>query len=77
MKIYRIRNKKTGLFAGTGWGSNVEFTRKGRVFSGLNFLKSHLQSMWTKRADIYSGCEVIEYEVVEKQVIDIHSLIEK
>lgn len=68
MKIYKIRNKNTGLFVSTVWGNKFTFSRKGRFFNGWSFLKRHLESM--KHRD-YTECEIVEYELVESKTMDI------
>lgn len=68
MKIYKIRNKETGLFS--SGGSYAEWQTAGKTWKSLPNLKSHL-SMYNYRYALesvqtfYNGSEVVEFELVE------------
>lgn len=67
MKVYKIRDKETGLFS-TG-GTYPRFTNKGKSWSGMDALKNHInqfkgrESRWR-----YDNCEVIEMVLVESEL---------
>lgn len=71
-KIYRIRHTKTGLFSIGGQevsadGKSFGWTKKGKVWTGLGPLRSHLNQYVMTRAARLTNWEVIEYELVETE----------
>lgn len=72
MKIYKIRNKKTGKFSATSsWHGRILFTAKGRVFTRLDFLRSHVEIMRRHDPHCYDNCEAVEYEIRETATHDL------
>lgn len=82
MKLYKIKRLKDELFSLGGHWPN--FSPTGKTWSSLKALKSHLNLVKekvynydekcynTKKAsDVYKGCVVIVYNVVEEEQIDI------
>jgi hypothetical protein len=67
--FYKIRNRKTGLFATEG--CYPSFSKKGKIWRTIGYLKSHLNGI--RIADVYKDCEIIEYETYQKSVIDMIS----
>jgi len=76
MKVYKIRDKKTGLFS-TG-GQNPKWTRNGKAWSSEGSLKSHLtqhvQGVYDYNLRSYrtvkvpKNWEIVEYEYVCNQM---------
>lgn len=66
MKIYKIRHKLTGLFS-TG-GSNPFWTKKGKTWSSIGHVKSHISGVvdygYRDKSDMVNW-EIIEIEVSE------------
>lgn len=70
-KLYKIRRISDGLFATAG--SKGTFNKEGKIFTGLNYLKSHLREVERSDSDnkrykkelppIYEGCEIVEFEI--------------
>lgn len=77
MKVYKIRNKITGLFS--SGGLSPTFNKMGKVWNGIGPLKNHLHQFdheyhWRTKEDggsyytdetkiIYKDCEIIEYDL--------------
>jgi hypothetical protein len=77
-KLFKIRNKKTGLFSPGGASAmhDVYWKKTGKVWAGLGPLKSHLtllveasgaESNLTRKLENW---EVVEYELTEVKVTD-------
>lgn len=70
MKIFKIRNKATGLWS-TG-GSSPRWTKKGKIWSTYAHVKSHLRGVaGTRYATVMNGIadwEIVELEVIENSV---------
>jgi hypothetical protein len=62
-KVYKIRNKKTGLFRLPSLGSNV-FTKVGKTWSTRGHVSAHMVAYNDHYSKDYD-CEVVEYELVE------------
>lgn len=62
-KLYRIRDKNTGLFS-CGGSFQPSFTSKGKIWRGTGPLKNHLNQV----AKIPDNWEIIELEVVENEI---------
>jgi hypothetical protein len=82
MKVYKIRNKETGLFA-TG-GTDCKFNKTGKVWKTLAHVKTHLKqyivnnfdrdyrASYVEKCDKYiDSIEIVEYECVKHKIIDI------
>lgn len=65
MKVFKIRDKKTGLFS-TG-GMRPKFTKQGKVWQKLGYVHSHIQQLKDEYtpADVYKNAEVVEAEITE------------
>lgn len=75
VKIYRIRNRETGLFS-TG-GKHPTWSKNGKIWKTLGHVKSHMSQVSHLFIEEYiSQSEVIEYEVIEKKslIVDSESL---
>lgn len=87
--LYKIRNKKTGLFS-TG-GVAPRWTKLGKTWNSIGTFKSHLtlvgdryESTWGEDrfkglsidTDIYKDCEVVEVEFKECKVSNIKEFLE-
>lgn len=79
-KVYKIRNKKTGLYS-TG-GTSPKFTKSGKTWSQLSHLKNHLNqaivTIWKRDGnsqhvklqndfDAYRDCEIVTYKIVQEE----------
>lgn len=62
--IYKIRNKKSGLFS--KGGLSPSFSKKGKIWNGIGPLKLHFNQFIG--STYYEDCEVVEYELVEAEV---------
>lgn len=72
VKIYKIRHKKTGKFSATSsWHGKIFFTVKGRVFTRLDFLHTHVHCMRAHDRKCYDDCEIVEYEIEETRTFDL------
>lgn len=68
MKLYKIRNKETGLYS-TG-GSIPRWTKVGKSWNNLAHLNSHLTAYYSRPYHAeYNNSEVVEFEVTEKNAI--------
>ena len=72
MKIYKIKNKEGKFSSG---GLYADFVQKGKAWHGLDRKKLHLgvieREGYSKVTEKYKGCEIVEYEMVEKRAIDL------
>ena len=74
MKVYKLRNKDTGLFS-TG-GLSPVFNKKGKVWKQLNHIKSHLTQFKPKsycystdrkfNENYLNSVEIVEYALSEE-----------
>jgi len=67
MKVYKIRNKETGMFKCKGsWG----WSEKGKTWSSIGHLKNHLRlHYWDKRQ--VSGGKIIEQYLKDFPKVEI------
>ena len=75
MEVYKIRRKTDGLYS-VG-GSHPSFSKNGKIWKQRNHLSSHmnlLTQQWGVGKHIYDNCELVTYEVVEKEVDSISLL---
>jgi hypothetical protein len=65
MRVYKIRNRKTGLFS-TG-GMRPKWTKQGKSWSRINYVHSHIQQLHTDYtpADVYNDAEIVMAEITE------------
>ncbi len=86
MKLYKLRNKETGLFIGqTRYSSDQKM---GRSFKSLTDIKLHIKQRfhWSKRRmpdnfeesakEYLDKYEIVEYTLVENNVLGYDSLYE-
>lgn len=73
MKLYKIRNKETGLYS--NGGSYTHWTKNGKVWKQLNHLSSHLN--YHLNDNYYANAEIVEIEYDETNVFcyDVKELI--
>ena len=81
-KIFKIRDKSTGLFS--KGGVRGEFSKKGKVWKTEGYVRSHLQQFVHTREDEQNrlmtnidNWEIIEYELIEKETTDLFTFISK
>ncbi len=75
MKLYKIRDKKTGLFS--MGGVYPRFTTKGKIWNGSGPIKSHLTQMkhyvkYYQSSNYYEDCEVVILELKEAGCMPIN-----
>jgi len=92
MKIWKIRNKKTGEFS-TG-SFYPEWHKGGKFWTQLKFIKSHLtqwKTHWERQSYIwgrndstvksskafYDNAEIVEYTLAETDTTPVATLIKK
>lgn len=76
MKIYKIRDKQTGLFS-TG-GLYPKWSKIGKVWKTQGNLKSHLNMLQECGfLSQYNNTEVIELETIENWIIPTMNYVEK
>jgi hypothetical protein len=59
MKVYKVRDKQTGLFS-TG-GCYPKFTKKGKTWKALNHVRTHL-TLYRTCHKVPASWEIVEYE---------------
>jgi hypothetical protein len=73
MFIYKIRNKRTGLFS--SGGSYPRWTKKGKVWRQLSHVRQHLdhveRGLYRRRLYIDDPSEIVEYAIVEHSTISL------
>lgn len=63
-KLWKIRNKKTGLFS--NGGKVPKFTKNGKLWSCKGHLRLHLKQFSEYELQkIYKDCEVVAYSMEE------------
>lgn len=65
MKVFKIRDKNTGLFS--SGGMRPKFVKQGKVWQQLRHVHAHIQQLTTNYtpADVYKDAEVVEAEITE------------
>ena len=84
MKIYRIRNTKTGLFSKGGGDANLSdrgsssWTKNGKIWQGLGPLRNHLNLFIGSRCGLPAHWEIIEYDLsnVPAKTTPVHEVID-
>lgn len=76
MKVYKIRDPKTGLFKNAGvWGG---WSKQGRAWSGTGPLRGHLNHVLHSRGrPMDPSWEICEYDVEPSRVIPIEEFYPK
>lgn len=67
MIVYKIRNKKTGLFStGSAWPS---WSEKGKTYNKQGHITSHLSNAlgYNRAKDFYKDAEIVEFELTETE----------
>ena len=78
MKVYKIRNKETGMFS--GGGSYPRWVARGKVWTDLRFVKSHLRMFDENSMNLFYNllyfklAEVVEYECSEIKIISLEEI---
>ena len=68
MSLYKIQNEFSRKFS--SGGLNPHFSNNGKLWKSEKDLKAHIRLL-KDRFDPYENCEIIEYEMVEKAVLEI------
>lgn len=67
-KVYKIRNKKTGLFS--SGGIKPKWSKIGKLWTQKSHLLLHLKQFSKYEAEkIYKNCEIVCYEMKECNVV--------
>jgi hypothetical protein len=62
--IYKIRDKKTGLYS--GGGSWVHWTKNGKSWGNIGHVKAHLKQVdYYRRGTVYANAELVVFEIKE------------
>jgi len=72
--VYKIRDKRTGLFSKGGFSSSDEllFEKMGKTWTGLGPLKNHLRMFNVER---FANWEVVTMALVEIDKIDVNIVL--
>ena len=78
--IFKIRRKSDGLFS--AGGSTPTFTKLGKLWKMQGHLTNHLRQLHNgigtfktlNNRHIYANCEIIEYELIERQIGPVKSI---
>ena len=75
--IFKIRHKTSGLFS-TG-GRNPRWTDKGKTWTMLGYVKSHLGQVdvGRGRSHLYTNAEVVTFEVTVAETQDVQALLDE
>ena len=66
--VYKIR-RSDGMFS--MGGSFPRFNKTGKIWKQPGHLTNHLNQLWRRKDDHYDDCEIVEYEIVEREVSKI------
>lgn len=67
MKLYKIRNRKTGLFSQGGF--SPMWNKTGKFWSQLRYVKAHL-GLLSPETDTLDW-EIVEYELTENNTMNV------
>lgn len=64
-RVFKIRDKATGLFSRGGTNINNLWTKEGKSWSNIGHLKNHLNQFASNRnsTDPYTNAEILEVEI--------------
>ncbi len=83
-KVYKVRDKKSGLFSRGSRNGYMEFNKNGKAYSNIGHVKSMLKQFNPEkrygRHTISSGftfedLEVVTYEVNEIETVDVLDIL--
>ena len=63
MKIYKIRNKTTGLYATAKKHGYMDWNKTGKVWNHIGHIKNHLHQINLKKENPYENAEIVEFEI--------------
>lgn len=72
MFIYKIRNKKNGLFS-TG-SINYSWNKHGKIWTEIRFLRLHLNLIKSYKKEYLDDIEIVIYEVNEYKNVNINKI---
>lgn len=72
MFVYKIKRKSDGLFS--KGGMDPSFGERGKVWTSRAAMSLHL-NQFKYPESIYEGCEIIEYNVIEKCIMTTHQYL--
>lgn len=80
LKIYRIRDRRTGLWS--SGGGAPKFGKRGKTWDSLAHVSSHISCVGRVREDVadqYGHAEVVEYVITEQEsrTIDVMGLVDR
>ncbi len=68
--IFKIKRIRDGKFS--GGGSIPKFSKNGKIWTGQQYLKAHLDLIMDyKNMYMYDGCQIIEYVLTEDKIHEI------
>lgn len=75
LKIYRIRDRKTGQWS--SGGSVPGFGKRGKTWDNLGHVSNHITNMARYAKDIYKDAEIVEYIITEAEnrTLDVMAII--
>lgn len=74
IKMYKIRDKNTGLFS--KGSSYIGFSKAGKVWNGMGPLKNHINALSGSGQRAYANAEIVEMEMSVVDIIDMQKFIE-
>jgi len=75
MICYVIRSKEKPDMFVVGTPTYISYKKFGRIFPSLAALRTFLSSVMKRSSDKLADWEVIEIDLVEKQVKEVHEVI--
>jgi hypothetical protein len=77
LRIFRIRDRKTGLWS--GGGSSPSFGKRGKTWDNIGHVGSHVTNAGRYAAEVYRDAEIVEYVITEKEAktYDIMAMLER
>lgn len=80
VKVYKVRNKKNGLFSRGSNSGYMEFNKTGKTYSNIGHVKSMLKqfnsdSKYSRHTILggfaFEDLEVVTFEIKETEVVDV------
>ena len=74
--MYKIFNRKTGLYSSGGSGYRLRWTKKGKIWAERGHISNHL-AMLRDPAKTYADCDIVEFDMVPVNTISIDNWCDK
>ena len=81
--VYKVRNKKTDLFSTGSRNGLMGFTKNGKSYTNIGYVKSMLKQFTTKYGSnlpsgvTFDDLELVTYEIKESSVQNVNELMIK